>query len=349
MKRTAWTPDRLSEARDLCGQMTANAAAKKMGVSLPSLENAIRRNGLRSPRPLDGATVDAPPSSDMPIAALVSERLRRFDLKEKAQSLSRLIPVRLQDDKPIGVLVHGDPHIDDPGTDLAALLRNAELVRDTPGLYAASVGDQQNNWVGRLARLYAEQSTTVSEAWRLTEHWIQLHGKRWLFIVLGNHDLWTGPSDPLLWISRAQGVPLLQEWDVRIALRFPGGREVRIHCAHDFPGSSQWNEAHSVSKALRMGKRDHVALCGHRHHFGYQPVLDPDSGGLMHALRVGSYKKHDEYARKLGHDGTPFPCVMITIDPAAPEKAPDRIKWFLDPVVGSEYLTFLRSRSRKAA
>lgn len=343
MKRLRWTPDRLAEVSELYRTNPSKVVAKKMGLSVSQVENALRRS-TGQPTRVGKATVEAPPSPDVPLPQLIEERLHRQRLKERTETASKLIPVRISELKPIGLLVHGDPHIDDPGTDLAALLRNAELVAKTPGLYAASVGDQQNNWVGRLARLYAEQSTTAREAWRLTEHWIQLHGKKWLFIVLGNHDLWVGPNDPLLWISRAQGVPMLAEWDVRLALRFQGGPEVRVHCAHDFPGNSQWNEAHAVSKALRMGKRDHIALCGHRHHFGYQPVVDPDTSGLLHAIRVGSYKKHDEYAKKLGHTESPFPCVLITIDPRQPETAPDRIKWFLDPKVGAEYLTWLRSR-----
>lgn len=292
--------------------------------------------------------IAVPPSPMLSADELIKQRETRWHQRKKHEEARSLIPVRMPELAPIGILVHGDPHTDDDGTNLPLLMRNADLVARTPGLFAATVGDAQNNWVGRLVRLYAEQSTTAREAWVITEEWIKRHGRKWLFFVFGNHDMWTGPNDPLQWILRMQAVQLAQEWSVRIALQFPGGPAVRIHCAHDFPGSSMWNPAHAVSKSLRLGKRDHVALCGHRHHFGYQPVSDPETGGLLHALRVGSYKEYDTHARQLGHEGPAYPCVMVTIDPTQPESAPDRIKWFLDPEVGAGYLTFLRSRRHAA-
>jgi hypothetical protein len=36
------------------------------------------------------------------------------------------------------------------------------------------VGDTTNNWTGRLARLYADQSTSAAQAWRIAEWLVNL-------------------------------------------------------------------------------------------------------------------------------------------------------------------------------
>jgi hypothetical protein len=293
---------------------------------------------------LEEVQIDVPPSPEPPIEEIVREKQVRWDARLKHEQARQLVQFRMPELAPIGILAHGDPHTDDDGTNFPLLFKNADLVARTPGLYAASVGDMQNNWPGRLARLYAEQSTTQREAWRISAHWIERHRRKWLFIVKGNHDLWLGPNDPLDWICRALDVDLTQDWSIRIALQFPRGPEIRVRCAHDFPGSSMWNPAHAPSKALRMGTRDHLALCGHRHHWGYMPVQDPEGGGLLHACRIGSYKQYDQHARQLGHEGTVYPYMLFVIDPRLPESNPDRIKWFLDADTGADYLTWLRGR-----
>lgn len=298
----------------------------------------------------DAPEVQAPPPPELPVADLIRQRRERWAQRRAHEEARALVPIRFRAADPVGILIYGDPHVDDEGTDLGLLLDLAQLVARTSGMYAATVGDVQNNWVGRLQRLYANQSTTAREGWLIAEEWIRQHAGRWLWIVLGNHDLWTGPADPMRWIAQEHGVGALAEWSVRLSLQFPAPRgaapvEVRINCAHDFPGSSQWNGAHGPAKALRMGVRDHVAICGHRHHMAYQPIQDPDTGGLLHAVRVGSAKRYDEHARMLGHGSGGAPAVLLTIDPRAPEASPDRIKLHWDPHSGADYLTWLRSRS----
>jgi hypothetical protein len=54
-------------------------------------------------------------------------------------------------------------------------------------MYAVCVGDVTNNWVGRLAALYAEQSTTEAEAWKLAEWWLVLHGDKLLIDQVLTH------------------------------------------------------------------------------------------------------------------------------------------------------------------
>lgn len=343
-----WTPDRKPDVEmALRSSSTRFEAAKKLSVSMASLDNACRVYFL-TPGELLGRGVEPeiekPPPPDLPIADLVAERKRRFELKRRHEEARALIPVTIRDPKPIGILHFGDPHVDDDGYDVGLLEEHARLVRKTPGLYGANVGDTTNNWIGRLARLYGQQSTSAVEAWGLAE-WFVKEVRGWIYLVSGNHDAWSGAGDPLKWIS-AQAGALYQDTEVRIALRLPGSREVRVNCRHDFKGHSQYNSAHGPMKAALFGVRDHILIAGHQHESAYGLLKDPDTGLTMHCVRVASYKIFDRYAReKQFRDQSLGPACVTVIDVRLPPDHPDLIKVFWCPMEGAEYLSWKRKRA----
>ena len=282
------------------------------------------------------------PEEDISIEELVAHRKRQFAHKASHEEATKLIPVKVKISGPIGILHFGDPHVDDDGTDIEALERHTALVNNTEGLFGANVGDTLNNWTGRLARLYAEQSTSAVQAWKLADWFV--NRCQWLYMIGGNHDLWSGAGDPLKWIARQQGA-LYKASEARIALRFPNGAEVRVNARHDFAGSSIWNPAHGPMKAAMMGTRDHVYVAGHKHESAYSVLKDPIAGITMHAIKVASYKVYDRFAKEKGfRDNALSPCVLTTINPYLPPSHPDMVKVWWSPEEGAEYLTFLRHK-----
>ena len=282
------------------------------------------------------------PDDDVPIEELIAQRKRKFSHKREHEEASKLITVRVKLNGPIGILHFGDPHVDDDGCDIEAIERHTALVNKTKGMFAANVGDTTNNWCGRLARLYADQATSASQAWRLAEWFV--NRCTWLYMIGGNHDLWSGSGDPLKWIARQQNA-LYKASEARIALKFPNGREVRVNARHDHSGSSIWNPAHGPMKAAIMGTRDHVYIAGHKHESAYSVLKDPISGIAMHAIKVSSYKIYDRYAKERGfRDNTLSPCCVTTINPLLPETHPDLVKVWWEPEEGADYLNHLRSK-----
>jgi len=282
------------------------------------------------------------PEDDVPIEELIQQRKRKFQFKREHEESSKLIPIRVKMAGAIGILHFGDPHVDDDGCDIEAIERHTDLVNRTPGLFAANVGDTTNNWCGRLARLYADQSTSAAQAWKIAEWFVKRCD--WLYMIGGNHDLWSGSGDPLKWIARQQNA-LYKASEARIALQFPGGLEVRVNARHDHSGSSIWNPAHGPMKAAIMGTRDHVYVAGHKHESAYSVLKDGITGITMHALKVASYKIYDRYAKDRGfRDNSLSPCALTTINPALPPEHPDLVKVWWEPEEGADYLTFLRRR-----
>jgi len=280
---------------------------------------------------------------DEPIEDLIQNRTKKFELKREATDDQNLINVKIKLDGPIGIAHFGDPHVDDDGTNLGLLLQHTKLISETPGMFGGNVGDNQNNWIGRLSRLYGEQSTSAKESWRLTEHFLSQN--EWLYLIGGNHDVWTGAGDPLEWImGRQSGV--FSNHGVRLNLNFPNKKKVRINARHDFVGRSMWNTAHGVSRAVQMGFRDHILTAGHTHVSGYQVLKCPASGIVSHALRIASYKMIDRYALEKGlPDQNIFMCPVTIIDPQYEDNDPRLVTTIFDPFEAAEYLTWKRKKN----
>ena len=225
-----WTPEkRAGIEAALRNSRTRAEAAQKAGISIPSLGHACDTYGIAAHTLLgkgEVPEVKRPQPAGLTIRELVEDRKRRFSRLDQHMADRKLIPVRIKGDLPIGILHFGDPHVDDDGCDLALLEQHARLVRSTPGLYGTTVGDTTNNWVGRLAKLYASQSTTQAEGWMLAE-WFVNEVRDWLYMVGGNHDLWSGAGDPMRWIAGQAGA-LYQDSEVRVGLKV-GTREIRIN------------------------------------------------------------------------------------------------------------------------
>lgn len=295
---------------------------------------------LRTPKPFEVPTLpDGSPDAD----ELIARRRKDFERTRAAKESRKLVPIAVRCDGPIGIAHFGDPHVDDDGTDIGLLQDHVRIVNKTEGLFGANLGDLQNNWVGRLARLYAEQSTSHADAWVLTE-WL-VTSLQWLYLVGGNHDAWSGVGDPLKWIAKQSGNSL-DYHGVRLNLQFPNGKNVRVNARHDFSGHSMWNPAHGPMKAVQGGWRDHILTCGHKHvSFVGGPLKDPASGLLSWAIRCAGYKTYDRYAEEKGlPDQNAFPACVTIIDPQYADDDTRLVTVIPDIQEGADYLKWKRRR-----
>jgi hypothetical protein len=274
---------------------------------------------------------------------LLESKEKIFRNKARMQSDIDMAFINFDSTKPIGILHFGDPHIDDDGCDILSLKRDISLVQGTDGLYAGNLGDTTNSWVGRLARLYAEQTTTGAEAWQLAEWFIDELGEKLLYMVAGNHDLWNGHNDPMLWIMRHRKARY-HGAGVRVSLNFPNGESIRINAHHDWSGNSQYNPAHGAMKGAQLGFRDHLLLNGHKHVSGYGIVKCPSTGLVSHCVQVGSYKVIDRYAQEKGFTNLQIsPSVLTIIDPMASDAG--LVTVFYDTEQGTKALKALRGKA----
>ena len=294
----------------------------------------------------DGNSFEVPdlkPEPEMSVDDIIKYRVKKFKIKNNVQEYYNLTHVNIKIDGVVGICHFGDPHVDDDGTDLGELFGICDVIKNTEGMFAGNLGDIQNNWVGRLAALYSQQSTTAKESWKLTEYF--LNKLPWLYLVGGNHDVWSGDGDPIEFIMRGNTRTTYANHGVRLNLNFPNKSSVRVNARHTFKGNSMWNSAHGVSKAIQMGWRDHIVTAGHTHVSGYQVLKDPASGLISHALQVASFKRMDEYANRLGlDDKNIFNCPVTIIDPKYSDDDNRKITTIFNPYEAAEYLKWKRSQ-----
>lgn len=285
------------------------------------------------------------PKAGRTIEEIIRDKKRQFTRKANYEEATKLINVTLPCEGPVAQVHIGDPHLDDDGCDISQLEADMKTILGTEGMYCSNVGDLTNNWVGRLAILYAEQHTTETEAWALVEWFLETLGPKLLYTVGGNHDCWRQGEQILSWIAR-QADSLYQSSEVRVQILDPKGKKLaRVNCRHDFAGSSQYNPAHGPTKSLMFGVRDHIAVCGHKHKSGYNVFKDPDLGITCHALQVASYKMFDRYAKDKGfRDQFLGSSCTTVINTRVAETHADYIKPFWSVQEGAEYLKFLRRK-----
>lgn len=330
---------RRRRAERLLGIKLESFTATKASRSERACNERLKAFSVTSARPTA--------EDEVPIEVLVERRLKQTKKRLKNDRLRELVEISLDVSGPFGIAMIGDPHIDNPGCNLDLLLRHTDLIANTPGMFAVCVGDMQDNWVGRLSRLWAGQGIAAHDSQRLVDWWLKRFNGKLIAVCEGNHDCWAqGMSgmSPLAWIESQLGT-VLENHGVRLRLTSKDDEMVTINMRHDFPGRSQYNAAHGPNKSLLFGCRDDVAVAGHTHEFGFGVRLDPETRKPMHAVRLGSYKHSDDYARTLGLlDNNVTELAVLMVDPA--ETDPRHRTWIeTNPFRAARILENLRSNA----
>lgn len=328
------------------GYLDVDLIAVKLGRSGDAIRQKLRDVGLPTKKGRPSAsfqggkkfTVNKPPSAHRPIEQLISDHRENYERKKAHYEPKRQgIEINLEEDAPYGILWFGDPHVDDNGTDLDYFSYCLGLVKDTPGVYAANIGDLSNNWIGRLGSLYAHQNTTDDEA-RVMVEWL-IGEVPWLFVILGNHDKWGIMAEM---VCRAKEVMAVSHGGMfKINA---GDSTLVVDARHTHPGNSQYNPAFAQTKKQYKGSPAHIIIGGHIHTGAYTMVRNGTSGTLGHCIRLGAFKKYDEYADMLGFaDDSVGPACLTVVDPSKPEDSPGFVNVFWDLDHGIKFLGSLRA------
>ena len=102
-----------------------------------------------------------------------------------------------------------------------------------------------------------------------------------------------------------------------------------------------YNPAHGQLKRNYRGSNADVIIGGHTHQSAYTMTKNGVTGQIGHSVRVGAYKKADEYADMLGLDDACIsPSVLLVCDPAAQPSG--FVHVFHDIDAGVQFLNAIR-------
>lgn len=351
-------PELVRKAAELYAKFPSTTeVARKMGLTSVTIGRYLEQAGVaRTGNSGRGRAAERPepieipgfPAEDVSTVDLIELQCKRYTTRKASHDAHTWFPVKVKEDRPLGILWFGDPHVDDNGCNWPLLRKHTELCRTTDGLYGANIGDTTNNWVGRLMRLYADQDTSVKTARRFAKWFMLESGVRWLIWLLGNHDTWNDGAEVLAQMAKQHGTQkiICHDWEARFRLVFPNGAECKVFAAHDHPGNSMWNPLHGQVKAAKFGNGIDLIIAGHRHNWGISQWEMPEQDATPLMVRLRGYKHMDDHARRLGlQEQEEGQGVLTIINPLAGNRA-GRIMAFADVESGVDFLKFLRRKHR---
>jgi hypothetical protein len=324
-----------TEALRSCGIQRGSKARKR----LKCLINEYTANHQPEIPPIPDVERDADTLIEM--AAAHRERLQA-SLRARHSSV-----IRIPSNKPFGVVMLPDQHMDNPGANVRLIFQHANLIRDTDGLYAVEVGDGIDNFIiAKLAEARREHVVSHKESWVLLEDYHRRIALKLLAAISGNHLNWTtklGGVDHLQAILKRAGVKALYDADeLYFNLQAANGRKWMWGMRHFFRGDSLYNSAHSVARyAMSHAYRgEDVIVAGHKHVAGYNCLST--RGKTVECIQVGSYKDRDfdDYCRTKGFMAQhPFLCPVIIHHPDD-----GRSEFYKEIEHAIPYLKYLRSK-----
>lgn len=242
-------------------------------------------------------------------------------------------------DEPVAIAFLSDLHIGSAGTDYEAVRADAQMVRDTPGMYAIFHGDGMDNFIiGKLQAIQRGQALGFDAERLLFEDWINMVAPKLIAWVEGNHDLW---SEKLVGINpnRKHLDDVRMLWDRHqcvFDLHHCGfTRKVKIR--HKWKYGSVFNPTHGLQVGWERGDDPYdIAVGGHTHR-GTMCHAFYRHGQIRHAILTGTYKTYDDYGAELGYPRpTNKGCGALVLDV-------DGSQMFMDNLAtAAKFLAFLR-------
>jgi len=244
-----------------------------------------------------GITPDDEPDIDTIWRAAFEAQAGALEAKAKRQDQRITLP-----DEPIAIAFLSDIHFGSASTDYRSAKADAEIIRDTPGMYAVCHGDLMDNWiVSKLAGLQRGQAVPFDAEVQLCAAWLRLLKDKLLVVVSGNHDNWTYRLAGIDAIRETlRGTRTLYDREQVIVDVQHASQRYRILVRHKWRYGSIFNATHGLEVGWDRGDVDYdIAIGGHTH---IATVCRPfyRHGKMRYAVLTGTYKVDDPFGIELG-------------------------------------------------
>jgi hypothetical protein len=322
-----WTPDEDAELNAVSsyaeyasrgGTRSAGSCAsrrcilKQQGVEVPHWERgghaAWAKERVAAGMQLESSArvqlesqLELPERDGLPIDRYYSLVKQISDVTRERKAETKVIEWTAPTDGWIGIAFPGDLHIGGP-IDYQRLEDDLDLIEATDGLWCVGLGDYSNNFqaAAKLLKAMAEDVVPGSEdQMELVAH-VMRRTTKWLAILEGNHDTWSG-SAGLKKLSQHLGAVHIAE--AGCSLKVTTGHQRYVgYLKHQWKGHSNLNtsnESRRMWNEFPEWENADFTVLAHYH----QPDThskEIKTQTVTH-LRGGTYKSYDPYASKNGY------------------------------------------------
>lgn len=205
---------------------------------------------------------------------------------------------------PVALVNMADLHFGGEGVDYPRAFAEAEIVRDTPGMFCNLVGDIIDNFIiDTLVRAQFNSRIAVIDEWALVRRYLRILAPKLAVVVSGNHDAWISLLSGLDYFREVVGeiAPnvIYDAHDCSLTVRV-GDVEWPGRIRHRWRGRSIYNPTHGIERAAKWDQGFVWAVASHTHECGVARGFNVGGRSGM-ALLCGSYKRIDDYARQQGY------------------------------------------------
>jgi hypothetical protein len=280
---------------------------KQQGVDLPEWERgghaawAKEKVAAGMIEPTGDIALELPERDGLPIDRYYSLVKQISDVTRERKAETKVIEWTAPTDGWIGIAFPGDLHIGGP-IDYQRLEDDLDLIEATDGLWCVGLGDYSNNFqaAAKLLKAMSEDVVPGSEDQMELVNHVMGRTRKWLAILEGNHDGWSGPAGLKAMATRLN-CPFVPEAGASLKITSGSQRYVG-YLKHQWKGHSNLNTSNESRRMWNefpeWENADFTVLAHYHQPDTHQKEIKTQT--VAH-LRGGTYKSYDPYASKNGY------------------------------------------------
>jgi hypothetical protein len=280
---------------------------KSQGVEVPEWARgghaswAKEKAAVGMIEPTGEPVLELPERDGLPIDRYYSLVKQISDVTRERKAETKVIEWTAPIDGWIGIAFPGDLHIGGP-IDYQRLEDDLDLIEATDGLWCVGLGDYSNNFqaASKLLKAMAEDVVPGSEDQMELVHHVMMRTRKWLAILEGNHDGWSGASG-LKSLAARLSCSFVTEAGASLKVSVGNVRYVG-YLKHQWKGHSNLNTSNESRRMWNefpeWENADFTVLAHYHQPDTHQKEIKTQT--VAH-LRGGTYKSYDPYASKNGY------------------------------------------------
>lgn len=206
-------------------------------------------------------------------------------------------------ESPIALAFIGDLHLGSSGTDYERAFGEAEIIAETPQMYAILCGDLLDNFIApKLMAARMNSAIGIQDEWVLVRRYLKIIAPKLLASVEGNHERFTfllAHIDYFKDVLQSIKPTALYDTDDTLIDIQVGEAHFPTRIRHRWRYRSIYNLTHGIEQAHRHDGNFLIGVGAHSHASGVIRGFNARGENGV-AILCGSYKVHDPYAKQAG-------------------------------------------------